>query len=116
MKSKCWIEVKSKFFGSIKNFAYHNGRLSNYLEKTIIDNSKSEDQINYCRYIDEELYAIIICQCRWSIGSYTKYVSHVRNKEGFEFKCYYSNDIDELKLKIDLYLIEIGFNISFPGV
>ena len=121
MKSKCWIELKSKFFDSIKHYGYYNGRLSNYLEKTIIDHTTTGEEITYCRYINEELFAVIIKRKRSLSSSgvsskWRRYVAHIKDKNGFSYKNYYSNDLNDLKLKTDLYLINQGFKISFPGV
>ena len=121
MKSKCWIEIKSKNFESIKHFGYYNGRLSNYLEKTIIDHSISGEEISYCRYINEELFAVIMKREKSFSSSrvtskWEKYVAHIKDKSGFSYRNYYSNNLSDLKLKSDLYLINQGFKINFPGV
>lgn len=115
-----WKEISTKFFKKAKDYDYNNGKLSNYLQKRIYENSICENQINYCRFINGELYAVIV-KTTHNTTSFIQnnnyvYLSFIKDKGGFSYRTMYGNSLDDLKLKADLYLIEQKHKITFPGV
>jgi hypothetical protein len=121
MKELVWLEISTSFFDSIRTFGYTNGRLINNLERIIKENSNNINQINYCKYIDGGLCAVIVKRNMASgvlrqSSNWQDYTAVIKDYDGFSYHYIYGNDPQELKLKVDLYMIDQGYKIIFPGV
>lgn len=114
-----WVEIYPKYFYGEKGYSYNNGKPSNYLGVKVIECSKEKDQVSYGRYCDGELVAIImISDEKYILSKLLKfrYTATVRSLEGYAYDSFYSESLEELKLKSDLHLLEQGYIIKFPGI
>lgn len=120
MIMNCWQEIFPKYFYGESAYTYNAGKVSNYLGVKVVECSKDKDQLSYGRFYDGTLVAIIMKENDkpkvLNGGIKNKYVATVRSHEGYAYDSFYSNSLEELKLKSDLYLINQGYKISFPGV
>ena len=108
-----WKKMKAIDFKYHSKPIYKEGFILNFIENTIVSSSCDLKETVYIQYED----GLIVGAIRVNKNSFNhKFVSILKTSCSFHIRSLYSKTLEEAKLKSDIFLIEQGFEINFPGV
>ena len=111
-----WRKRKSSDFSHHGKLRYKKGFIDNFLQNKIAIGSYGEIETVYVKHYEGTMIGVIIESDSYSPVPSNKFVSSLKTNCDFSFRNIYSETLEEAKLKSDLFLIEQGYKINFPGV
>ena len=108
-----WKKMKALDFQSHVKPIYDKGCIANFIEFTTIRSVLSLKETLYIKYANDVVIGIIRFDKTKASNSFT---SILKTESSFHIRNLYSETLEEAKLKSDLFLIEQGYKINFPGV